>query len=363
MTRQSHASLAVAMGAAAMVAVHQWQAEGSLTASPSFVATRAPLPRASKQPRSVRLQETRQSGAAARGAACAGLAAFGLAAALPKRAARRSVRLLATETEEKEAASEEVEAEEEPKAEAEEETEGEADVEAKAETKEPEKKTKWVCTACSHMNFATAKECDKCGAPKPSEAEQDLYNQRTKAKDNVAKALDDFIRLQAELQNYRRQHTEAMEKAGTLGKQDALRKLLPIVEDIDAALVAPEGLSEKDQAMFTSYSILFRKVNDVWAKMGAERQAVKVGDKFDPLIHLKVGEREPTGEEVPGTVLEVVKAGWKCDTAVVIPSEVTIVAFPKKEAAPAPEPSPAAAEEPTEASEEPAAEEPAAEAQ
>merc|ERR1719356_984737 len=88
-------------------------------------------------------------------------------------------------------------------------------------------------------------------------------------------------------------------------------------------------MTEKEQSLFDSYSMLFRKVNDVWDKFNVEEQEVEVGDKFDHINHRKVSEREPTGEEVPGTIVEVLKTGWLCEGKVLVPTEVSIVAFPK----------------------------------
>merc|ERR1719188_1666111 len=92
-------------------------------------------------------------------------------------------------------------------------------------------------------------------------------------------------------------------------------------------------MSEKEQALVDSYGLLFQKVGVVWDKFNVKQMEVNVGDKLDIINHTKVGEREAEGEEVPGTIVEVVKHGWKYDGKVLIPSEVKIVAFPAQEEA------------------------------
>lgn len=179
------------------------------------------------------------------------------------------------------------------------------------------------------MNFAASSKCDKCGSTKPSPQEMALVEGKQEASEEVNKVLDSYLRLQADLQNYRRNHTEAMSRAQVLGKQDALKKMLPLNEEIEQAMIEPEGMDDKDKGIFTSYSLLFRKISAVWAKAGVEAQTVEVGDKFDPKIHQKVEEREATEGEVPGTVLEVLKSGWKCEGQVIVPSAVAVVASPK----------------------------------
>lgn len=215
---------------------------------------------------------------------------------------------------------------------AEEDDEGEKDEEDEEDDDDEENKpSKWKCLDCGHVNFAQATECDKCGALKPSPEEAKLVEERDEAKDEVAKVMDGFLRMQADLQNYRRQHDEAMVRARDLGKLDALRKLLPFNEDIEAAIAETEGMDDKDKAIFDSYSLLFRKVGDVWAKNGIQSSTATVGEKFDTIEHIVVEEREATDGQEAGTILEVVKSGYKCDGKVVLPVEVVVVASEKQE--------------------------------
>jgi len=219
---------------------------------------------------------------------------------------------------------------EEPPAEGEE-SEAETKAEAKATPPEEEKPQKWVCSSCGAKNFPQVDECHKCGSRQPSKAEMSLMEERDAAKGEVKKALDGFLLLQADLANYRRQHGESMSRAQDLGRQDALRKLVPLAEDIGKGVVPPEDLPQGDKALFDSYSLLFKKVTDTYSKFGVEVLETETGEKFDQLSHRKVEEREPEGEEEPDTILEVLKTGWKVDGKVLIPSEVAVVATPEPE--------------------------------
>lgn len=218
-----------------------------------------------------------------------------------------------------------------------EEEEAAGDAEDTAEEPEEEKPVaekkppKWTCSSCGASNFAASPECHKCGSPKPSMAEMALIGERNEAKEEVSKVMDSFLRLQADLQNYRRQHNESMSRAQDLGKQDALRQLVPFSLEVTEALVPLDNMTEKEQALFGSYSLLFNKVTDVYSKFGVEPLPVEVGEKFNPLDHRKAEEREAPADETPGTILEVLKPGWKCEGKVLIPSEVAIVAFPVEE--------------------------------
>ncbi|CAE7356228.1 grpE [Symbiodinium sp. CCMP2592] len=249
----------------------------------------------------------------------------------------RQVLALRAEAEAKEEAEEPAEAEEtEAQDETEDEEEGEAD-------EEEQKPSKWKCLDCGSMNFAASTECDKCGAAKPSAEEAQMIEERDKAKDEVAKVMDGFLRMQADLQNYRRSHDEAMARAKDLGKVDALKKLLPITDDIEAAVAEPEGMDAKDKAIFDSYSLLFRKIGDVWTKFGVDTLTVAAGDMYDEDAHEVVEEREPTDGQASGTIIEVVKPGFSCDGKVVISPQVIIASSSSAEAEETPEEAEAAA--------------------
>mmetsp|Transcript_49975 Transcript_49975/g.161707 ORF Transcript_49975/g.161707 Transcript_49975/m.161707 type:complete len:423 (-) Transcript_49975:101-1369(-) len=197
------------------------------------------------------------------------------------------------------------------------------------EKKEDEKAKKWECSSCNALNFAKATECHKCDAPKPSDEELELRVEKQAAQKEVSKVMDEFIRLQADLQNYRREHEGSMTRSKGLGKQDALRKLVPFTKDIEKAMVPPENMSEKEGKIFESYCILFKKILKVWDKFDAREMEVTVGDKLDPTKHRKAESREVEG--TPGTILEVLEPGWMLEGKVLVEAEVAIVAFPKEE--------------------------------
>jgi len=199
------------------------------------------------------------------------------------------------------------------------------------EAKKEDKPKKWICIDCGSSNFPAATECHKCGASKPSAAESALMDEKRQAQEEVGKVMDKFLRLQADLQNYRRQHTEKMSRAEVLGKEDALRRLLPVSMEVEEALKPKEGLSDREQALFSSYSLLFGKLPTILEKFGVSRMEVEVPSKLDQVKHRKVGERQPEGDEAPGTITKVVSQGWMCEGKVLIPAEVEIVAFPPEE--------------------------------
>jgi len=209
------------------------------------------------------------------------------------------------------------------------EQEDEADELEDGESTAPER---WSCSSCGSPNFPGDNECHKCGAPRPSSIELELVEERRLAQEEADEALDAFMRLQAELQNYRRSHGQSMSRAKEVGKREALRQLVPVTTDIEQALEPPADVTGREAKLFDSYALLFKKVLAVWDKLAVERLVVEVGDQFDERRHREVASRE-AGDEAPGTILEVLDSGWIYGDNVLIPSSVVVSASPQLEEA------------------------------
>lgn len=100
---------------------------------------------------------------------------------------------------------------------------------------------------------------------------------------------------------------ELMEKAGD-GQEwrEFYRKLLPILDGIDATRRALEGIG--DSSWKRGMEILSDKLIALLEAHGLLRGA-RVGMTFDPSRHESVGARDST-EVAPGAVAEVVENGW-----------------------------------------------------
>merc|ERR1712167_437697 len=110
-----------------------------------------------------------------------------------------------------------------------------------------------------------------------------------------------------------------MSKAHVLGMQNVLRRLVPFAHQISGVCARPAGLCDKERALFASYALLATKVVDLYRTYGAQPQAIVIGSKFDPGLHLKVAEVKPTSEQqTPGTILEVLKHGWNLSGSVLV---------------------------------------------
>lgn len=141
-------------------------------------------------------------------------------------------------------------------------------------------------------------------AAEPSEAE--------KLKKELDEKNDQYMRLCAEYDNFRKRSQKEKQDIAQLERCDIVKKLLPIADNFERALGSDEG--EKDDFR-KGVELIYTQLLDTFKKIGIEPYC-EVGDTFDPTLHNAVMtcEDENLGEN---TVAQVFSKGYKLGDRVV----------------------------------------------
>jgi molecular chaperone GrpE len=131
--------------------------------------------------------------------------------------------------------------------------------------------------------------------------------------------LTDLKRLQAEYANYRRRTEEQREREIERAKGEAVKGLLPVLDDLDRA--AKHGDLEEGSA----FAAIGDKVRGVAEKLGVVAYGV-AGEAFDPQQHEAIFQAPTPGVAEP-TILEVVEVGYRLGSVELRPAKV-VVAVP-----------------------------------
>jgi molecular chaperone GrpE len=129
--------------------------------------------------------------------------------------------------------------------------------------------------------------------------------------------LDLARRTQADFENYRKRAAREAAAAGERAKSGLVRELLPIVDNLERALVSAE---EGEQHLAEGVRLVHSELIAVLERNGIE-QFDPAGHRFDPAEHEALSVRSD-GE--PGVVLDVVEKGYRANGTVLRPARVVV---------------------------------------
>lgn len=146
--------------------------------------------------------------------------------------------------------------------------------------------------------------------------------ERDKLASEKAELHDRILRAQAEFQNLRRRVEKERLEFHEYAATEAVRAMLPILDDFGRALKAEGAGSDYAKGMELIYNRLF----DALKKLGLE-PIVSVGQPFDPNIHHAVDKVE-TSEAEEGAVLDDYERGYNFKGRLLRPAKVKVAVAP-----------------------------------
>lgn len=143
------------------------------------------------------------------------------------------------------------------------------------------------------------------------------------------KLHDQLLRTAAELDNTRKRSRREVEEAKLKGREDAIRELLPVFDNMERAAQAATSTPEA-KAIADGVTMVLRLFEDHLGKLGCERIKA-VGERFDPAFHDALQQVE--SDEPAGTIVHEIQAGYRVGARLVRAATV-VVARPRPAAAP-----------------------------
>lgn len=131
----------------------------------------------------------------------------------------------------------------------------------------------------------------------------------TKEKE-IAELNDKYLRLYAEYDNFRRRSTKEKEATYFDAKSDAVKNILPILDNMERAC----AFTEADKIL-EGMNLILKSFNENLAKMDV-KEIEALGKTFDPNVHYAVMhvDDESYGES---EVVEVLQKGYICGDKVI----------------------------------------------
>jgi len=147
-------------------------------------------------------------------------------------------------------------------------------------------------------------EASEASAPSSSADAARLEQVEREARSN----LEGWQRERADFQNYKRRMEQQLREAKELGAHDAIRRLLPIIDDFSRAVdnIPPDLASHP----WVSGTAMILKKFDKLLEELAVQTIDPVGQPFDPHLHEAVGMDEASEAYPSGTVTATLQRGY-----------------------------------------------------
>lgn len=118
---------------------------------------------------------------------------------------------------------------------------------------------------------------------------------------------DQLLRTAADFDNYRKRTRREIEEAKQRGKDDAVKELLPVFDNLKRALEAAQH-AQSISSLVEGVDAVLNLFRDTADRMGIT-PVKSIGERFDPAVHEAIQQQE-TDEHPPGTILAEVVPGY-----------------------------------------------------
>ena len=172
----------------------------------------------------------------------------------------------------------------------------------------------------------TAAKEKKSSSKKESRKEKakigELETKVAELENKVAKDKDDYIRLMAEFDNFRRRTSQEKLELVSVASMDTIKGLLPVLDDCERALAVLRESKDADAAKEGTELIYHKLLAYLQTKGLAVIDAL--GNDFDTDLHEAVAQFPVPEEDKKGKVFDVVQTGYTLNGKVIRFAKVVV---------------------------------------
>ena len=130
-----------------------------------------------------------------------------------------------------------------------------------------------------------------------------------------------YIRLAADFDNYRKRHEQEREALLKYGAENTLKKMIEVLDNFERGLKAIETVEDCEKVK-ECYNLAYKNFTDVLTKAGLESIKAE-GETFDPNFHEAVMQT-PTSEKPEHTIITELQKGYMLGDKVLRPALVNV---------------------------------------
>ena len=190
----------------------------------------------------------------------------------------------------------------------------------------------------NEMNPGSAAE-NSAGEPPPSGGEapaksagsaseiteEELAELRAKAS-KAEEHWDRYVRVSADLDNFKKRAARERTEAIRYANEGVLEKLLPIVDNFEAALAAANSSSTNVDSLKMGIQMIYTQLKSYLSDSGIE-EIDATGRMFDPNLHEAVSQLA-SADAPEGQVVQQMRKGYKYRERLIRPAMVVVAKKP-----------------------------------
>jgi molecular chaperone GrpE len=157
--------------------------------------------------------------------------------------------------------------------------------------------------------------------PQPARTVEELEAELTAAREESRQNYDRWLRERADLENQKKRAAKERQDAVRYGNESLARDLLPILDDLERALVAAGGGGGNGKPFVEGVELVRKALLETLQRHGVERVPA-AGQPFDPQWHEAVAYVESEAE--PQRVIEEHRGGYRLNDRLLRPAMVTV---------------------------------------
>ena len=138
----------------------------------------------------------------------------------------------------------------------------------------------------------------------------------------IAKDKDDYVRLMAEFENFRRRTSQEKIDLVSMASTETIKGLLPVLDDCERALTVLKNSNDSDAAKEGTELIYHKLLAYLQGKGLAVIEAKN--EVFDTDLHEAIAQIPVQNEEQKGKVFEVVQTGYTLNGKVIRFAKVVV---------------------------------------
>ena len=150
---------------------------------------------------------------------------------------------------------------------------------------------------------------DKKSTAKKKTNQDNLQVKIDELSSSLEKEKNQFLRLFAEFENYKKRTSKERLELFKTASQDLVTALLPVLDDFERALSEIKKSERNDQLQ--GIELIYNKLFDTLQNQGLTKLEVNEGDGFDAELHEAITQIPAPKEKLKGKVIDVVGTGYK----------------------------------------------------